>query len=451
MRRKHRARGARSAEEKRHDRVTEYRDFVRFRTVERSGIGGDQRGREGSAQAPETDRRGYPVTGRIDIRSAAGMDRAAPSSSWLHGAESLFWLFQGSIWISYFGIRGAIAAYNGTFFEVIEWRVLVPVAGFVLTLLLRPVLDRIAQLRAPWPVLLAILSSLGASVVFTVLDLQIFSLFYPERTAQEGGVRIVTYLFWTHLHSYIFIAWTVLYFLIGYHVQLGQQTEQVLKAKALAHQAQLKMLRYQINPHFLFNTLNAMRTLVLDKRERDAATMIVSLSQFLRYTLEKDPGDMVPLSQEMWAQELYLAIEKVRFGERLSVRVDADEEALTCLVPSLILQPLVENAIKYAIAPSETGGEITVKATLSGGTLIIIVSDTGPGLPEPIYQHLTRTGVGLANIQNRLREIYEARARLILKNRKPSGLHIEIRLPVERAGGVKKQTKDKDDAYPDRR
>ncbi len=127
------------------------------------------------------------------------------------------------------------------------------------------------------------------------------------------------------------------------------------------------MLRYQLNPHFLFNTLNAISTLVLDGQNRIANLAVSRLSEFLRYTLDQDPMKKVTLRQELDALNLYLGIEKLRFGDRLKLEFDVDERSETALVPSLLLQPLVENSMKYAIAPREQGGSVTVIAGIEGG------------------------------------------------------------------------------------
>jgi len=161
---------------------------------------------------------------------------------------------------------------------------------------------------------------------------------------------------------YILLCWSGLYFGIKYYLQLQEQTEQTLKATSAAHQAQLKMLRYQLNPHFLFNTLNAISTLILDGANETANKAVSRLSDFLRYTLDNDPMSRVTLGSELSAIDLYLEIEKVRFGDRLVIEKSIEAKAQDALVPSLILQPLIENAIKYAITPSEEGGTLRISA-----------------------------------------------------------------------------------------
>ena len=136
---------------------------------------------------------------------------------------------------------------------------------------------------------------------------------------------------------------------------LQREKQNALKASTMAHQAHLKMLRYQLNPHFLFNTLNAISTLILMKENDTAEAMVSRLSDFLRYSLDNDPIKKVPLGQEIKALRLYLEIEKVRFGERLEVTWDIEDDCEDAMVPSMILQPIVENAINQAMGEVTSG------------------------------------------------------------------------------------------------
>ena len=167
------------------------------------------------------------------------------------------------------------------------------------------------------------------------------------------------------------------------------------------------MLRYQLNPHFLFNTLNAISTLVLINEADTANKMLSRLSDFLRYSLYKDPINKVPLQQEIYAANLYLEIEKVRFSERLTIDIDIAENTSQALVPSLILQPLVENAIKYAVASQTCGGTINIKASKFGHDLLIEVADNGPGMPIDDGLPKDSGGVGLVNTRERLAALYD--------------------------------------------
>ena len=229
---------------------------------------------------------------------------------------------------------------------------------------------------------------------------------------------------------YILLCWSGLYFGVKYYQQLQQQTEQTLKATAAAHQAQLKMLRYQLNPHFLFNTLNAISTLILDGANDTANKAVTRLSDFLRYTLDNDPMSRVTLGSELAAIDLYLEIEKVRFGDRLVIEKSIEAAAGEALVPSLILQPLIENAIKYAISPMENGGTLRISARVQHDTLVMQLSDTGPGLSAPAGSKKTG-GVGLKNTRERLQQLYGDDQAFTLAPNEPRGLCITINIPYE--------------------
>ena len=231
-------------------------------------------------------------------------------------------------------------------------------------------------------------------------------------------------------YFYILLCWSGLYVGIKYYQQLQDQTEQTLKATSAAHQAQLKMLRYQLNPHFLFNTLNAISTLILDGANETANKAVSRLSDFLRYTLDNDPMSRVTLGSELAALDLYLEIEKVRFGDRLVIERTIEARAQSALVPSLILQPLIENAIKYAITPSEDGGTLRISARVHHSTLVMQVSDTGPGLGNGDTKQKS-SGVGLKNTRERLQQLYGEDQAFTLAPNEPTGLTITINIPYE--------------------
>jgi LytS/YehU family sensor histidine kinase len=216
---------------------------------------------------------------------------------------------------------------------------------------------------------------------------------------------------------------------VKFYDRLQFEREATLKQSALAQEAQLKMLRYQLNPHFLFNTLNAISTLVLDGQNRTANLAVSRLSEFLRYTLDQDPMKKVTLRQELDVLNLYLGIEKLRFGDRLKLEFDVDERTESALVPSLLLQPLVENAMKYAIAPREQGGSVTVIAGIEGAKLRLAVADDGPGL-APALANGSGRGVGLRNTRERLMVLYGDAHSVEVIGMSP-GLAVEMRLPLE--------------------
>lgn len=202
-------------------------------------------------------------------------------------------------------------------------------------------------------------------------------------------------------------------FHVNYARRAGlQQERQLADANLAAQQAQLAALRYQLNPHFLFNALNSISALIVTNRNKDAEAMTDKLSSFLRTSLNADPAELVPLDEELALTEEYLAIESVRFGERLGIRVDCEGEACHALVPSFLVQPLVENAVKHGVARSSAPIEIAIDARLTGGTLRITVSncltrDETEGGPAA-----EGAGVGLDNVRHRLQAVFGKRATL---------------------------------------
>ena len=250
---------------------------------------------------------------------------------------------------------------------------------------------------------------------------------------------------WMFGSIFIFVSWTALYHGIKYYQLLqfehasllrfaaDNKEEQLKRSRAeiVAREAQLKMLRYQLNPHFLFNTLNAISSLVRDKESVKANAMIVQLSSFLRYSLDNDPIRRVTLMDEMEALKLYLDIEKTRFGDRLKVCFDVDPKAEAIRIPSLILQPLAENAIKYAVAPMEDGGTITIKARRSGDYVVIELDDTGPGMPAFKYDS-SSPGIGLRNTIDRLHGFYGDSYSFNIKDKSSDGISVYMKLPLEK-------------------
>ena len=209
--------------------------------------------------------------------------------------------------------------------------------------------------------------------------------------------------------------------------RLAAQQMETARLNEQLSREQLNALRRQVEPHFLFNTLNGIAGLVRENRNDDAVNMIAGLSDFLRHLL-KDCQQKVPLAEELKFLQQYLAIEKMRFGDRLKITVDIAPELLPLPVPSLILQPMVENSIKHGIANRAAGGEIRVTARLNGSLNFSVYND-GPGLPAD-WEHTT-TGVGIANVRARLQSLYGSRFSFHLENQSPGGVQATLAVPVD--------------------
>ncbi len=339
----------------------------------------------------------------------------------------LFWVLNISGWAGY-----AITAWLGAlahekpeaYFAVIA---ATAVTGFAATLPLRYVYRRLWE-RSPLTLAAGMVSSCYV-LALAWRWLQNY-LYYDWVKKNWWPSDVMDYVGGVMGSFYILLCWSGLYLGIKYYQQLQDQTEQTLKATSAAHQAQLKMLRYQLNPHFLFNTLNAISTLILDGANDTANKAVSRLSDFLRYTLDNDPMSRVTLGSELCALDLYLEIEKVRFGDRLIIERTIESPAEKALVPSLILQPLIENAIKYAISPSEEGGTLRIMARVQRGVLVMQLSDTGPGLGNGKNDQKS-SGVGLKNTRERLQHLYGDEQAFTLAPNEPSGLTVTINLPFD--------------------
>jgi LytS/YehU family sensor histidine kinase len=203
----------------------------------------------------------------------------------------------------------------------------------------------------------------------------------------------------------VLVAWAALYFGIKHYEQIENQRRRVLEMEASARDAQLRALRYQVQPHFLFNTLNAISTLVVEGNSASATAMISRLADFFRATLDADEHHAT-LEEEIHLVEQYLAIEKIRLGPRLTVDIDVAPNALDFPVPRLLLQPLAENAIRHSIAPNPAGGTLRILIRREHDRVRIALSDSGNGVPPPRGGEASRGGVGLANTEERLRRTY---------------------------------------------
>jgi signal transduction histidine kinase len=310
-------------------------------------------------------------------------------------------------------------------------KTLLATLGLVMTLGMRPLYRRLRRQHPSFlRILLAsVVCSYGVSLVWTAC----FTLLIMPYNAWLRGMPFVlerwSILFEGSLyHAFVLMAWSVLYFAIKDYQALQVEKERVLKAEAAAQRARLLALRYQLNPHFLFNTLNAISTLVVEEQNRVATRMIARLSDFLRLTLESAEAQEVPLVEEIDFARRYLEIEQLRFGDRLTVRFDVEPETYAALVPNLILQPLVENAVRHAVAPREEGGAVTITAQRVDAALCLRVCDDGPGLADDLDEAAGR-GVGLANTCARLRELYGDTHRLALQRSDGGGLTVTLTLP----------------------
>ena len=359
------------------------------------------------------------------------------NQTFFHDKNRAFWLLQGGGWGAYLLLRGLGGLANAMGLTFVLPTLIVTATGFSLTLLMAAAYRRIIAMKPVFVWTLTLLIVAAASGLFSVLEVWAHATFY-EPGWQPRGVEFLGAIL---LDFSVLGAWTGLYYGINYYLLLAAQSERMLKVAAQANSAQLEMLRYQLNPHFLFNTLNSISTLVLLKQTEKANAMLSRLSSFLRYSLVGGLEGMTTVAQEVEALKLYLDIERTRFEDRLRARFDIAPNAVDARMPSLLLQPLVENAVKYAVTPQEEGADIHVDARLMGDRLVITITDTGPGVPAggglngELPASTSGSGVGLANIRERLAQAYGEDHRFEVESNEPHGLIVLIDIPYQAFAG----------------
>lgn len=229
---------------------------------------------------------------------------------------------------------------------------------------------------------------------------------------------------------FLFAAWAAFYVAMSYARELRLADQRAAVFAREAQEAQLRALRYQINPHFLFNTLNSLSSLVLTRRTETAEQMLMNLSTFFRATLSADPTADVPLEEEIKLQRLYLDIEQIRFPDRLTVEIDVPDALLAAQVPILILQPVIENAVKYGVARSRRPVTIRLTAYEEAGRLHIKVKDNGEAASGDEGGEGGGTGVGLRNVRERLIARFGDRAGCLYGPDPDGGFTVHLYMPA---------------------
>jgi hypothetical protein len=337
--------------------------------------------------------------------------------------------------------RSAVLHYP-EFWDSVGRRVIAVFVGAAITFLVYLALRPLALAALRKKATVAGLLCLPASVAFASCNYFIFYVMKPLEDHRldpkwkgmshaEMALRSIVEgsLSW----YFLFVAWAALYVAIGYAAQLRASDNRAAAFEREAQEAQLRALRYQINPHFLFNTLNSLSSLILSQRIDIAERMIMNLSTFFRTTLSADPTADIPLEEEIKLQRLYLDIEQVRFPERLKVETHIPAALAGVRVPVLILQPIVENAIKYGVARSRRPVTLLISADEEAGRLHLKVKDDGEQIADP-FCDAAGAGVGLKNVCERLIARYGTQAGCFHGPDPAGGFTVHVILPVVRHG-----------------
>jgi two-component system, LytTR family, sensor kinase len=336
-----------------------------------------------------------------------------------------FWLVQSLGWLAFYLVMLLVVL---PYRSVEEFRneTIGCAAMFVASCLLRPVCRSFLRRSFSWIGL-----ELRALVWSTAMGT--LAAFVTELAI----VRVIR-LVWTDLLvnilqiSVMLFLWCTLYFSIKQWQQSARERERLLRAESEARDAHLSALRYQLNPHFLFNSLNAVSTLVLKGDGAGATRMISQISSLLRASLDGPIVSEISLSQELDFAREYLAIEQTRMGGRLQVAFETTPASLEASVPSMLLQPLIENAVRHGIGRLRRGGVIAVQTDVEDNRLRILIRNSGPTRSMQSVPAQNRRGIGLANTSERLRRLYGSESEFELRWPDGGGCETTIRLPFKK-------------------
>ncbi|WOE75306.1 sensor histidine kinase [Alterisphingorhabdus coralli] len=346
-----------------------------------------------------------------------------------------FWLF----YIIITTIRSLIIDYPVDQAEVAVRRVYVTLFGIVVTIGLYMVMRAFDHKPLGLRIAIAFLGAVPCALLIGCFNYLVFnvydpaSLFRDQKALEEfkelPPIGVIMEVAMSRI--FFLVAWAGLYLAISYAGEVRFAERRASRFAQAAQQAELRSLRYQVNPHFLFNTLNSLSSLVLRNRPAEADAMIMNLSTFYRNSLSGDPLDDVPLEEEVELQRLYLDIEQVRFPERLKVDISIPDDLMDVCVPGLILQPLVENAIKYGVSRTSRPVTVSISAESRGDLLTLTVCDDG----DPVMVDIDSSesnGIGLANVRDRLETRFGESGALQTEAHAGGGYCARLTLPISR-------------------
>ena len=278
----------------------------------------------------------------------------------------------------------------------------------------------------PWLVHVSAFALVGALGAAWYAGIQFFLNPYQKPHRPFHSIFLLVFFDDIFLGLVLYTAILAVNYVLDFRARLVQQQAETARLNEQLSKAQLDAVRRQIEPHFLFNTLNSVSALIRENRNDAAVMMIAGLSDFLRRLLQDPSRQQVPLAEEMEFAQKYLDIQKVRFVERLQLVIDVPSDLLVAQVPTLILQLMVENAIKHGISKRAQGGLVRISAMRTNGTLTLSVYNDGPSLPST---NLAPTGIGLSNMRTRLQGLYGEAFALQMQNQQPSGVEVSVSVP----------------------
>jgi two-component system, LytTR family, sensor kinase len=349
-----------------------------------------------------------------------------------------FWAFYAMI----LSLRAALLDFPSQS-QLFERRLIVAITGVTITWILYLALRLADRQSLAFRITTAAVAAAPCALLLASVNVYVFNFYDPislfkdpdigksvEDLRQQIGLSFSQEIADIAVTHYFFIiAWASLYVALGYAREVREAERKASRFAQAAQDAELRSLRYQVNPHFLFNTLNSLSSLVITGKPKEAETMIQNLSNFYRTSLSSDPLEDVTLEEEVDLQRLYLEIEAVRYPKRLRAVIDISPELNNQYVPALILQPLVENAIKYGVSRTTRPVTLTIRARQLDENMVLSVTDDGDGIDA---EHEGGNGIGLANVRDRLEARYRSAARLETSAIDGGGYVAMMTLPLSR-------------------
>lgn len=344
------------------------------------------------------------------------------------------WTLFGFFFTSQVVFQSLLSENPTPFWRVLSWQLFSGYVWFLITPLVLWLGRRFPFEKGGWKTSIPVHIVLSFLIAFCQLAIDAFvlpKLGYLRRYQSAPYLEIYKIFLLVNLHFSVAIYWAVLgiYQVVRYYRKYRERELTTSKLETQLAQSRLQVLKGQLQPHFLFNTLNAISELIYKDREA-AEAMIGDLSDLLRLSFEKLEVQEISLKQELEFLKKYLEIEQMRFHDRLRVEMKISPDTLDACVPNMILQPLVENAIKHGIAPRGAGGKIEIGAVRHNGSLELSVADDGIGVPFKDLESLNE-GVGLSNTRRRLKHLYGEGQKFVLKNAGTSGLEVNLTIPFK--------------------
>lgn len=347
-----------------------------------------------------------------------------------------FWLF----YVIIITLRAAVSDWPAQE-ELALRRVVVTLFGIGITYILYRLLRLFEDKALSTRIITAFAGAIPCAIAIAIFNYYMFNVYDPQSLFDEAHMEKMREYMEKENYAlqaivedsvsrfFFMISWASLYLTLSYASEVRTVERKAARFAQAAQDAELRSLRYQVNPHFLFNTLNSLSTLVMRSQPEEAEEMILNLSKFYRTSLSGDPLEDVALSEEVHLQNLYLDIEAVRFPKRLKTETHIPANLMDVLVPGLILQPLVENAIKHGVAHSKRPVTISISALAEGDFLKLTVADDGE-TPRGNRSSDQNNGIGLANVRDRLETRFGSQAQLKTSCPETGGFVAELTMPL---------------------